>query len=139
MNDWAYIIGAHALCEAALNQIIMKKISLREDIVYFIVSRMPTQEKLSLTKKYALTSREERSFVTALSELRNDIVHDVRKVAFSLEDYFKILSSSKIELYMKLSLSDTSKGNIARLIPEIRQQPRNIIRFGVMNVVGSIG
>jgi len=93
-DDWSFIIKIHALYEAAVTNLITERIGEKSLEPFF--SRLElgdkSRGKLRLAKDLGLLDEDERKFIHALSEIRNDFVHDVRNTNANLEAYFDGLS-----------------------------------------------
>ncbi len=90
-DDWSFIIKCHALLESAMSHLIVA--TLKQPPLKDIVARLEmsgaTTGKVAFAKALGLADDRERRFMRALSELRNDIVHDVRNVDFDLIAHMK--------------------------------------------------
>lgn len=84
-DDWTFVITLHAMIEAVLNNMIVVKLGHPE--LRGIISNTDTGDrqrgKLALAKTLDLLSERERKFIRILSELRNDIVHNISEFEFS--------------------------------------------------------
>lgn len=101
-DDWSFIIKIHALYEAAVTKLITEKVG--KDSLESFFSRLElgdrSRGKLRLLKDLRLLDDEERKFIYALSEIRNDFVHDVRNTNANLITYLEALSSEKRKHYV---------------------------------------
>ena len=97
-DDWSLIIKLHSLVELSLNSLVTKAIG--DGRVSEIVMRLDTSDKLrgkmAFIKALELLPSEARTFVSKLSELRNDLVHDISKFNFSLSKWIKEMSSQDL-------------------------------------------
>jgi hypothetical protein len=88
-DDWSFIIKSHALVEATISELLTTKTT--DDRLMPVFRRMElsneTTGKLAFAKALNLLTREQRSFVRTLSQLRNLLVHNVENVTFSLDEY----------------------------------------------------
>ena len=84
-NDWTFIIKSHALLESAITHLIVADLDRSE--LAPIVSNLEMSNtkvgKVAFTKELGLLTKDYRSFIRNLSELRNQLVHDIRNTAFS--------------------------------------------------------
>ncbi len=96
-DDWSFIIKIHALYEAAVSKLITERIG--EEALEAFFSRLElgdkSRGKLRLAKDLGLLDEDERKFIYALSEIRNDFVHDVRNTNADLEAYFQGLDKAR--------------------------------------------
>jgi hypothetical protein len=96
-NDWAAVIKFHAFIEASLNRLLVAH--FQDERLYPIFARLDvsdqTKGKLAFVKALDLLPQEWRSFIRQFSEIRNDLVHDVRHLDFRLHDYLSKLPSQK--------------------------------------------
>jgi len=87
-DDWSFIIKLHALIEAACTHLL--NFHFKEPGLRTLLSRLElsntTSGKIAFLKAVGLLGKEERRYIRALSELRNNLVHDVRNQKFDLND-----------------------------------------------------
>lgn len=100
-DDWSFVIKIHALYEAAVSQLLIFSIGKQELESY--ISRLElgdrSRGKLRLVKDLGLLDEQERKFIYALSEIRNDFVHKVANTCVGLEDYLRSLDENKRRNY----------------------------------------
>jgi hypothetical protein len=100
-DDWSFIIKLHALIEAVCGSLIIHH--LDEPGLRSIVSRLElsnkTYGKLAFLKAFELIEEEERRFITALSEIRNEFVHNVQNCSASLEKIVGDMSSKELKQF----------------------------------------
>ena len=96
-DDWSFVIKLHALFEAACSHLLL--FHLAEPELAGIISRLElsnkTTGKLAFLSALKLVGKRSRRYISALSELRNDLVHDVRHAEFQLGDWFAALERDK--------------------------------------------
>jgi len=96
-NDWSFIIKIHALIEAAVSYLLTQK--LGHDKLLPIFSRMElsnkTTGKTAFISTLKLLNKDERRFVSSLSELRNILIHNVKNVSVDLKGYALTLKQDK--------------------------------------------
>ena len=87
-DDWSFIIKLHAVFEAACTHLLL--FHFQEPELSEVFSRLEltnkTTGKVAFLGRLELLSKRNRRFITALSELRNSLVHDIRNHAFLLKD-----------------------------------------------------
>lgn len=98
-DDWSFIIKLHALFEAACTHLLL--FHFKEPNLTGLFSRLElsnkTIGKTAFLGKIGLLEKENRSFISSLSEIRNSLVHDVRNSQFSLPDMVTGLEASVIK------------------------------------------
>src|SRR5215469_6636774 len=86
-DDWSLIIKLHALFEAALSSALtlnLDRPQLRDQI-----TRMGMNAKLSFASALELVGPDEKRFLAYLSKRRNDLVHNIGNVSFTLADWLR--------------------------------------------------
>jgi len=96
-DDWSFVIKLHALFEAACAHLLL--FHFREPALADIVARLElsnkTTGKIAFLAALHLVGKRSRRYIAALSELRNDPVHDVRNAEFRLGEWFASLDPAK--------------------------------------------
>ena len=102
-NDWSFVIKAHALAEAAVSHLLTKAVKRPElsDLFSRLDMSNKATGKAAFVKALGLLGEEERRFVSAFSELRNRLVHDVRNVNFDLLEHVNALNAKERETFLK--------------------------------------
>jgi hypothetical protein len=117
-DDWSFIIKLHALLEAACTHLLI--FHFREPDLAGIFSRLElsgkTVGKIAFLGKIGLLGKEHRRYVSALSELRNDLVHDIRNSQFDLPQYVEALDATALKNF---ALSFSPYESIIRGLPEL--------------------
>jgi hypothetical protein len=96
-DDWSFVIKFHSLIEAATTHLLVESVNKKELEVIFSrleLSGMSTG-KIAFIRELNLLTKQERAFISKLSELRNSFVHKASNVGLSLEDYLGSLSTSE--------------------------------------------
>ncbi|NTU61991.1 MAG: hypothetical protein HGB05_01005 [Chloroflexi bacterium] len=96
-NDWSFVIKSHAFLEAALTHLLadhLGKDDLLPVFAYLETSNVRTG-KLAFVKAFDLLDKGARRFIHTLSELRNDLVHEVSNVGFNFATYVSNLSDKE--------------------------------------------
>jgi uncharacterized protein YutE (UPF0331/DUF86 family) len=121
-SDWSFVIKAHALAEAALSYLLTEAIERPElaDLFSRLDMSNKTTGKAAFVKALGLLGEEERRFVSAFSELRNRLVHDVRNVNFDLLEHVESLGAKERETFLK---------NFNIISTEVTDDVRNLFRF----------
>jgi hypothetical protein len=96
-DDWSFVIKSHAFLEAALTHLLAEHLG-KEDLLpvfaYLETSNVRTG-KLAFVKAFDLLDKGARRFIHTLSELRNDLVHEVSNVNFKFETHVAQLSDKE--------------------------------------------
>jgi len=96
-DDWSFVIKTHAFLEAALTHLLADHLG-KEDLLpvfaYLETSNVRTG-KLAFVKAFDLLDKGARRFIHTLSELRNDLVHEVSNVGFNFAAYVSSLSDKE--------------------------------------------
>jgi len=96
-DDWSFVIKAHAFLEAALTHLLADHLG-KEDLLpvfaYLETSNVRTG-KLAFVKAFDLLDKGARRFIHTLSELRNDLVHEVSNVGFKFDAHVAQLSDKE--------------------------------------------
>lgn len=133
-DDWSFIIKLHAFIEACLTHAICSVLGRPE--LQKVVARLDTSNnqfgKLAFTKQLGMLNKSQRRFITRLSELRNDIVHDPRAVDFSFESFMADMTDEqRYRFCVSLSLDEMfepdSEPNEIRIISFVNEVPK----FGI--------
>jgi hypothetical protein len=140
-DDWSFIIKSHALVEAAVSEMLTAKIG--DDRLHGIFRRLELSNgetgKLAFAKELDLLSSEQRSFVRRLSELRNLLVHNVEKIAFSLDNYVATMDSQQKKAWQStviwFSQKEVSKSQWHSIALE---RPKLALWFSVFMLVGLV-
>ena len=84
-DDWTFVIKVHALLETALTHLLVSELERQELTEIFANIEMSNARtgKVAFAKELGLLGVVGRRFVRKFSELRNDLVHDVRNTSFS--------------------------------------------------------
>ncbi len=101
-NDWSFIIKLHALFEAALAFLITKKVGDNRLLNIFAEMEMSQRKgKLAFVKELGLLEKRHQTFIKCLSELRNDLIHNISSITFDLQKYFNELTPGKKKTFIK--------------------------------------
>jgi hypothetical protein len=100
-DDWSFIIKLHALFEAACTHMLV--FHFQEPNLEGVLSRIElsnkTTGKVAFLGKLGLLSKYRRRYISALSELRNNLVHDVRQSAFNLDTWVSTLADADLKQF----------------------------------------
>lgn len=102
-DDWSFIIKSHALIEAACAELLTEYVGSRELLDPFSRLELSNKRagKIAFLKSLNLLNEDERRFVSALSELRNILVHNVSNTAFDLSGHVASLNTQQRRSFAK--------------------------------------
>ena len=132
-SDWSFVIKLHALFEAVLASLIVKKLGAPalQDVITNLEFNNAKAGKVSFAQALDLLDSREAAFLSGLSELRNRLVHDVRNVQFDLRAYVTNMDANQRKSFKSqfgraiLGLPD-GEAEYTRLL---REHPSRIIYF----------
>ena len=86
-DDWTFVIKTHALLESAITHLLVTDLDRAELAPLLSNLEMSNTRvgKVAFAKALGLLDKDYRRFVRNLSELRNELVHDIRNTAFAFE------------------------------------------------------
>lgn len=132
-SDWSFVIKLHALFEAVLASLVVKKLGVPalQDAITNLEFNNAKAGKVAFAQALELLDSREVAFLRGLSELRNRLVHDVRNVQFDLRVYVANMDarqqkSFKSQFGRTILLLPDGEAEYTRLL---REQPSIIIYF----------
>ena len=143
-DDWSFVIKSHALIEAALTTLLASHFGrpeLREFIEYLETSNIRTG-KVALLSNQKILTKNQITFIRKFSELRNDIVHDVKNVDFRFETYLRELSKQKFKsvtnwvIYYRVNFEFNRK--VSNRAEAMRKFPKFMVWLGLLEVLSRI-
>jgi hypothetical protein len=144
-DDWSFIIKAHALLESACAELLTEKSGQPDTIDIF--SRLElsarTTGKLAFLRAFDLLIDRERRFISALSELRNLLVHNARNTSFNLNHYVTTLDKNQknnfVESFGYAYLGEAENGKEQINYPDkVLKEPKQTIWLGLKYILGVI-
>jgi hypothetical protein len=103
----------------------------------------PTTGKVAVAKDLGLlTDDRDRRFIRSLSELRNDLVHDVRYVAFTFASHVAQMDEAQIKAFRKKfdtwSISETHEIADVKIpvLQFFKENPKLAIWYSAVNTLG---
>lgn len=113
-DDWSFVIKLHSLIEAVITQLLIETLGQTKLLEPFANLELSNKKsgKVAFAKELDLLSKEARSFISSLSELRNELVHNIQNVQF------KFLDTHEGELHRKKTAC--AKFAVYRLKQEIQ-------------------
>ncbi len=132
-SDWSFVIKLHALFEAVLASLVVKKLGVPalQDAITNLEFNNAKAGKVAFAQALELLDSREVAFLRGLSELRNRLVHNVRNVQFDLRVYVANMDarqqkSFKSQFGRTILLLPDGEAEYTRLL---REQPSIIIYF----------
>ncbi len=102
-SDWSIVIKSHALIESVVTELLISHTN--EEMLRATIKRLPLSDssigKLKVAKDLGLMDSCQRTFIRKLSELRNDLVHNIENVSFSLKNFVDALDASQKKSWLK--------------------------------------
>lgn len=155
-DDWSFIIKLHALFEAVCTQLLIFHLS--EDKLSEVFSKLELSNrsigKIVFLKEMELIGKDDRKFIYSLSELRNQLVHNVANCEFSLKEMVAKFTPSELKQFTKtfspfesVTVTDNIKDGLvevdekrmSELMERAKEQPKLHIWVGAHNVLVSLG
>jgi len=102
-DDWSFIIKLHAFIEAAISNLLTKSVGHNKLLNIFTRLELGNKQtgKIAFAKALSLLDKTDRRFIHELSNLRNEIVHNVSKVSFDLLEYVNNLNEKNLDKFIK--------------------------------------
>jgi len=100
-NDWAFVVKLHAFLESAVTFLLAEAVDpkLKRVLGQLEMSNKKTGKLAFLSALEILESRSYR-FISKLSELRNELVHNVKNISFSLPEYVNNMDNQQLKSFM---------------------------------------
>jgi hypothetical protein len=110
-DSWSFVIKLHAFFEGLLSNLLAQSLHREElrDVFSHIELSNTRSGKLVFAQKLNLLDQPAITFIHALSELRNRLVHDPRNVTFQMNEYVRKMDSNQRKAFRKkfvISFSD---------------------------------
>ena len=134
-DDWSFVIKSHALLEAAVSQLLTHHIG--DQRLASIVERLELSNmqvgRLAFVRALDLLDKPHHRFIRSLSELRNDLVHDVHSTRFHFSDHLAAMDKNQISAFWKWTMFFMAPDEGSSLRHTTNAKP--IIWFGTVLVV----
>ncbi len=142
-DDWSFIIKSHAIIESAITTLLLYK---NDNRLENMINRLPfsggNTSKIQLAKEYKIITEYSQEFIIAISKLRNQLVHNVRNLEFSIPKYIAQLPENDCQsLSSSISKAITANewNNFKELAYELlNKSPKEIIQFGVLGIFAQL-
>ncbi len=102
-DDWSFVVKCHALMESACSRLLTAFFNnpTYEDIFASLEMSDKKKGKVAFLRAAGLIIPEEAGFITGLSELRNKLVHNIGRVAFSFAEHVSSLDPNQKQSFAK--------------------------------------
>jgi hypothetical protein len=149
ISDWAFVVQTSAFMEGAVTHLIVEGLhrpALLETIAHIDMANTQAG-RIKIARDLDLLDEVEARFLRALAELRNDLVHDVRNVAFSLSAYVGELKTDQLKAFTKkfnafdsqsTTIDFPNGGRVVPMTDYFKDHPRIAIWNSAMSVAGII-
>jgi hypothetical protein len=100
-DDWSFVIKTHAVLEAAVAHLLTAIVgvpSLQRLFARLELSGS-TLGKVAVAKDLDLLDERDRRFIRSFSELRNDLVHDIRYVNFTFAAHVAAMDEAHVRQF----------------------------------------
>lgn len=85
-DDWSFVIKVSALVETAVSDFLNRTIN--QPALATDITKLPLSRKIQWARKLGAIAGTRQDFVSQLSELRNQLAHNIQKVpSFRLANY----------------------------------------------------
>ena len=94
-DDWSFVVKLHALIEGAVSYLLVHQPGFNPlgDIFSSIELSNKKRGKIAFVKALELLDKDERRYIASLSELRNELIHNIANVTVNLKDYARKLNN----------------------------------------------
>ncbi len=136
-DDWSFIIKSHALIEAACAELLTEYVGSRELLDPFSRLELSNKRsgKIAFLKSLNLLNEDERRFVSALSELRNILVHNVKNTVFDLSSHISSSDAKQRSSFAKsfgyAFLSEESHSDFQDDLDAVLRDPKDTVWRGL--------
>jgi hypothetical protein len=137
-SDWAFVIRLHTIIEATLNHLIVKHFA--DERLFGVVSELDVSDqrrgKLAFVKALDLLPKPYRAFVKQFSEIRNELVHDIKNLDFDLKTYMAGPGKDRRKNLSEALQAIFPNGDLTKALIE---EPRMTIMMGATGVIVAAG
>lgn len=101
-DDWSLAIKGSALAEAAVTQLLVTALGRTElEPALLSTPLLGKSGKTSMVRALGLVDATQERFVKRLAELRNTLVHDVRRTSFTFDAHVKSLKRDEAPNFLR--------------------------------------
>ena len=139
-DDWSFVIKLHALIEGAITHLLITHIdepNLATTIAHLELSNTRTG-KMAFVKSMTLLDKDSRRFITSLSELRNQLVHNISNISFSFNCLLSNYTEKEKNVFIKRFALVQPSLNDKILREMILDDPKKTIWFSAMRILLSV-
>jgi hypothetical protein len=144
-DDWSFVVKCHALMESACSYLLTAYFDSPAYADIFSRLEMSNKKtgKLAFLRAAGIIVPEEASFIVALSELRNSLVHNIHRVPFKFQDHVSSLDKNQEHSFAKsfgyayLDSDDNDKLILKDSRP-ILSDPKSAILHGIKLILDII-
>lgn len=100
-DDWSFIIKLHAVFEAVVTHLLTYHFQEKSlaDLFARLELSNKTTGKIAFMKAIGWMGKDNRRYISSLSELRNSLVHDVRNCTFDLKEMVSKYSEKELKTF----------------------------------------
>ncbi len=155
-DDWSFIIKLHAVFEAVITHLLTYH--FQEEALGDLFARLElsnkTTGKIAFMKAIGWMGKNNRRYISSLSELRNTLVHDVRNCSFNLKEIVGKYSEKELKAFTvtfspfetgkrlndenPLRYVDISPEKLKQLMERAKEDPKFHIWVGAYNLLISL-
>jgi len=137
-GDWSFVIKLHAVIEAATSHLLAATLG-RDDLLgifsYLALGDQKTG-KIAFGRALNVLSTSDRRFITSLSKIRNELVHDIRNASFSLKEYVAGMDSNQLRQMAEVTLAaDEVPTRPPEAVQTFRDAPKRQLWTRAMHMV----
>jgi len=102
-DDWSFVVKCHALMESTCSYLLTTYFDNQSYADIFSRLEMSDKKtgKVAFLRASGMIVPEEASFIVALSELRNTLVHNIHRVPFKFSDHVSSLDKNQQSSFAK--------------------------------------
>lgn len=144
-DDWSFVVKAHALLESSCAAFLTDYLGKPELADIFARLELSSKDtgKVAFTKAFGLLNDRERRFISALSQLRNLLVHNVKNTNFSFEEHIGGLDKNQRKSFVEslgyAYLSEKDGKEFIAYQERVLGEPKETILLGLKYIVGIMG
>jgi hypothetical protein len=135
-DDWSFVIKIHALIEAAVSQQLAAVLDSRLLTIFQHLELGDIRSgKIIFAEALGLLQKDTCRYIRKLSELRNSLVHDIRKTDFSFKGYFESLDENQKKAFLDWVVSFANEEFRNQWLQNARENPKVPIWLFAIDVV----
>lgn len=155
-DDWSFVIKLHAVFEGIVTHLLTYHFQEKSlaDLFARLELSNKTTGKIAFMKAIGWMGKDNRRYISSLSELRNALVHDVRNCSFDLKEMVSKYSEKELKAFTvtfspfetgkKLNnekpprLVEISPEELKRLMARAKENPKLHVWIGAYNILVSL-